>query len=74
MERTRRAMGDSDLVLVVLDGSTELGPSDHDLLSQTEHTRRLVVRNKSDLPGFAASSGCIESFNRLMYRRGPVKD
>lgn len=59
MERTRRAMGDSDLVLVVLDGSTELGPSDHDLLSQTENTRRLVVRNKSDLPGFAASSGCI---------------
>jgi len=58
MERTRRAMGDSDLVLVVLDGSTELGPSDHDLLSQTEHTRHLVVRNKSDLPGFATSSGC----------------
>lgn len=59
MERTRRAMGDSDLVLVVLDGSTELGPSDHDLLSQTEHTLRLVVRNKSDLPEFVASSGCI---------------
>ena len=59
MERTRRAMGDSDLVLVVLDGSTELGPSDRDLLSQTEHTRRLVVLNKSDLPGFAASTGCI---------------
>ncbi|HKP81322.1 MAG TPA: tRNA uridine-5-carboxymethylaminomethyl(34) synthesis GTPase MnmE [Pyrinomonadaceae bacterium] len=59
MERTRRAMGDSDLVLVVLDGSTELGPSDHDLLGQTEQTQRLVVRNKSDLPSFAASSGCI---------------
>ena len=59
MERTRRAMGDSDLVLVVLDGSTELGPSDSDLLSQTEQSRRLVVRNKSDLPGFTASSGCI---------------
>jgi tRNA modification GTPase len=59
MERTRRAMGDSDLVLVVLDGSTELGPSDRDLLTQTEHRRRLVVRNKSDLPGFAESSDCI---------------
>jgi len=55
IERTRRAMGDSDLVLVVLDGSTELGPSDHDLLTQTEHTRRLVVRNKCDLPEFNAS-------------------
>jgi tRNA modification GTPase len=59
MERTRRAMGDSDLVLVVLDGSTELGPSDHDLLTQTENTRRLVVRNKSDLPYFNESSGCV---------------
>src|SRR5919205_2140833 len=45
IERTRRAMGDSDLVLIVLDGSEELEPSDHDLLSQTENTRRLVVRN-----------------------------
>ena len=60
IERTRRAMGDSDLVLVVLDGSTELGPSDHDLLNQTEHTRRLVVRNKSDLPEFDATpTSCI---------------
>src|SRR5690242_15996329 len=59
IERTRRAMGDSDLVLVVLDGSTELGPSDHDLLTQTEQIRRLVVRNKSDLPGFnSASTSC----------------
>jgi len=59
IERTRRAMGDSDLILVVLDGSTELGPSDHDLLNQTAHTRRLVVRNKSDLPEFNASTSCI---------------
>jgi tRNA modification GTPase len=57
IERTRRAMGDSDLVLVVLDGSTELGPSDHELLDQTEHTRRLVVKNKSDLREFDES--CI---------------
>src|SRR5689334_3376784 len=60
IERTRRALGDSDLVLVVLDGSTELGPSDHDLLTQTVPTRRLVVRNKSDLPEFNSSStSCI---------------
>jgi len=60
IERTRRAIGDSDLVLVVIDGSTELGPPDRDLLNQTEHSRRLVVRNKSDLPEFnAASTSCI---------------
>ncbi len=56
IERTRRAMGDSDLVLVVLDGSAELGPSDRELLDQTEQTRRLVVMNKSDLPGFGSRS------------------
>jgi tRNA modification GTPase len=52
IERTRRAMGDSDLILVVLDGSAEVGPSDRELLDQTERSRRLVVMNKSDLPGF----------------------
>ena len=52
IERTRRAMSDSDLVLLVLDGSSEVGPPDDDLLDQTSNTRRLVVMNKSDLPTF----------------------
>jgi tRNA modification GTPase len=59
IERTRRAMSDSDIVLVVVDGSCELGPSDHDLLDQTAHTRRLVIRNKCDLQEFKASTSCI---------------
>jgi tRNA modification GTPase len=63
IERTRRAMSDSDLVLVVLDGSADLGPSDHDLLNQTEHTRRLVVKNKSDLPEFDGS--CIAELQTI---------
>ena len=66
IERTRRAMSDSDLVLVVLDGSTELGPSDHELLKQTEQVRRLVVRNKSDLPEFvAASTSCLAALQAI---------
>jgi tRNA modification GTPase len=60
IERTRRAMGDSDLVLVVLDGSTDLGPSDQELIAQTESARRLVVLNKSDLPSFKATLCCLE--------------
>ena len=60
IERTRRAMVDSDLVLVVLDGSIEPGPSDHELLTQTEHAPRLIVRNKSDLPEFNATSCLAE--------------
>jgi tRNA modification GTPase len=65
MERTRRAMSDSDLVLVVLDGADQLGPSDNDLLDQTADTHRLVVMNKSDLPGFNVSGSCIESLKPI---------
>ncbi len=60
IERTRRAMGDSDLVLVVLDGSSELGPADRDLLDQTSGSRRLIVLNKSDLPSFNGDACCRE--------------
>jgi tRNA modification GTPase len=65
IERTRRAMSDADLVLVVIDGAGELGPSDHELLSQTVSTRRLVVMNKSDLPGFRVPRSCIEELQPI---------
>lgn len=59
IERTHRALSDADLVLVVLDGSDEVGPADRDLLSQTAEGRRLVVMNKSDLPSFRDASSCL---------------
>jgi tRNA modification GTPase len=65
IERTRQAMSDSDLVLVVLDGSSEVGPSDRELISQTENTRRIVVMNKSDLPGFNVSASCVEELQPI---------
>ena len=65
IERTRRAMGDSDLVLVVLDGSTEVGPADRELINQTSDARRLVIRNKSDLPSFDASACCVEDVRAI---------
>src|SRR5687767_7359485 len=65
IERTRRAMGDSDLVLVVLDGSIELGPADRDLINQTEDARRLVVMNKSDLPSFNSASCCVDELRAI---------
>src|SRR5256885_10693993 len=64
IERTRRAMGDSDLVLVVVDGSTEVGPADRELIDQTAGARRLVVRNKSDLPSFDAAC-CVEDVRAI---------
>src|SRR5688572_4964210 len=65
IERTRRAMGDSDLVLVVVDGSTEVGPADRDLINQTADARRLVVMNKSDLPNFNAASCCVDELRAI---------
>ncbi|HEX6718942.1 MAG TPA: tRNA uridine-5-carboxymethylaminomethyl(34) synthesis GTPase MnmE [Pyrinomonadaceae bacterium] len=65
IQRTHRAMSDSDLVLVVLDGSAELGPSDRELIYQTRNTRRLVVMNKSDLPSFGLSASCVEELQPI---------
>ena len=65
IERTRRAMGDSDLVLLVLDGSVDLGPPDQELINQTVGTRRLIVLNKSDLPGFNPTSCCVEELQAI---------
>lgn len=59
IERTHRALSDADLVLVVLDGSDEVGPADRDLLSQTAESRRIVVMNKADLESFRAADGCL---------------
>ena len=58
IERTHRAMGDADLLLVVIDGSSEVGPEDRDLLQRTGDTQRIVVMNKSDLPGFKPLTRC----------------
>jgi len=60
IERTQRAVGDADLVLVVLDGADEVGPSDRELLDQTANSCRLVVMNKCDLASFKAVSSCLD--------------
>ena len=65
IERTRRAISDSDLVLVVIDGSDGVGPSDRELIDQTENTHRLVIMNKSDLPGFNVPASCVEELRPI---------
>jgi tRNA modification GTPase len=50
VQRTHRAMADADLLVVVIDGSTELLVEDLALLSQVADTRHLVAVNKCDLP------------------------
>jgi tRNA modification GTPase len=50
VERTHRAMADADLLLVVIDGSTEILAEDVDVLLQARQLAHVVVVNKCDLP------------------------
>ena len=50
VERSKQVLADSDLVVVLLDGSQNLTIEDKQILSQTTDLRNIVVFNKIDLP------------------------
>ena len=50
VKRSLKAMEDADLVLLILDGSTELHDTDRDLIESSPAENTLLVVNKSDLP------------------------
>ena len=60
VSRARDARRVADLVIIVLDRSRPLSAEDRHLLEATVHQRRVVVRNKSDLPASAASPSGID--------------
>lgn len=49
VERTRRAIDEADLIVVVLDGSQELTSDDLDILSEVADLKHIFVINKCDL-------------------------
>jgi tRNA modification GTPase len=49
IERTKKALSEADLVLLVLDSSKRLTPEDEILISLTEPKNRIIVGNKVDL-------------------------
>jgi len=49
VQRSRQAIADADLVLVVLDGSQPLDDDDLGIMRETESLPRLMVVNKTDL-------------------------
>ena len=51
VQRTHRAMADADLLVVVVDGSTDLKHEDRVVLSEAKQLRYVVAVNKCDLPG-----------------------
>ena len=52
VERTRRAIADADMVVVVIDGSLPLLPEDEDVLAEVAESPHLIALNKSDLHSF----------------------
>ena len=55
VERSRQAMIDADLVLILVDGSTELTEEDIEILSASDDLNHVVVINKTDLPSAGIS-------------------
>ncbi|MBU7003116.1 tRNA uridine-5-carboxymethylaminomethyl(34) synthesis GTPase MnmE [Pediococcus pentosaceus] len=49
MDRSRKALSQADLVILVLDSSVPLRDEDRELLRETNYMQRIVVLNKSDL-------------------------
>lgn len=52
IERTRQAIVDADLVVVILDGSQPSNQEDREVLANASKTRYLIALNKSDLKSF----------------------
>jgi tRNA modification GTPase len=56
VERTRRAIIDADLVVVVLDGSQPITDEDKEIITEAKASRHLLVINKSDLGRFSSEA------------------
>ena len=52
IERTKRAMADADLLIVVVDGTVELTDEDYSFLNSTADHKRVIAANKCDLASF----------------------
>lgn len=49
IERSRKAIKEADLILLVLDGSAPLDEEDEALLKMTENKERIILYNKADI-------------------------
>jgi len=62
VQRTREAIADSDLLIVVMDGAEDLRAEDFDVLEQARKGRHIVALNKSDEPSFEIFEKCRSTF------------
>lgn len=64
IERTRRAVADADLIVIVIDGSQPLSENDDAILAEVAEARHLIARNKIDLEG--GGSACLNSLTQAL--------
>ncbi len=55
VDRAKREAADSDLLIVVIDGSQPLSDEDRDALAEAINRKHVIALNKSDLRGFLES-------------------
>lgn len=59
VERTHRAMADADLLVVVIDASTEVHQEDCDVLERARSSRHIIAFNKADLPSVSSTTELV---------------
>lgn len=64
VERSRAALEDAQLALVVLDGSQPLSGEDRELLRSLKDRKKLILVNKSDLPQMLDTEGLQREYDR----------
>lgn len=74
IQRSERFLQESDLCLVVLDGSQSLDEDDEKVLKQTEDKNRIVVVNKNDLDGKTVIKGDIYLSAKTGYNIDLLKE
>lgn len=70
IERSRKAVGQADLILLVIDASNPLDEADQVLLAQVRAKPSLVIANKSDLPQIAELSKLTQPALKLSALTG----
>jgi tRNA modification GTPase len=65
VDRTRREAADSDLLIIVVDGSQPLSPEDQNALIEAADHRHVIALNKSDLETFSETRVQDESDSAL---------
>jgi tRNA modification GTPase len=67
VQKSREALADADIVLIVLDASAQPRDDERELIASLSGRRALVVQNKSDLDPDDASSGSSEHAQRMLF-------